>query len=79
MAQGLPWKRGKFQRLVAIFHEATKMEELTEGSDMPVNLPVDRAEEMLRVRSGAIQAALNLDFAGTGDYNGLGIFFGKRE
>ncbi|KAG0256499.1 Glycosyl phosphatidyl inositol protein transamidase complex subunit [Mortierella polycephala] len=35
----------------------------------------DRTEETLRVRSGAIQAALNLDFAGTGDYNALGIFF----
>ncbi|GJJ72207.1 GPI-anchor transamidase subunit GAA1 [Entomortierella parvispora] len=35
----------------------------------------DRAEETLHIRSGAIQAALNLDFAGTGDYNGLGIFF----
>jgi hypothetical protein len=29
------------------------------------------------VRSGAIQAALNLDFPGFGDYNALGIFFGK--
>ncbi|KAG0081052.1 Glycosyl phosphatidyl inositol protein transamidase complex subunit [Linnemannia elongata] len=35
----------------------------------------ERHEEPLRVRSGAIQAALNLDFAGTGDYNALGIFF----
>ncbi|KAF9537935.1 Glycosyl phosphatidyl inositol protein transamidase complex subunit [Mortierella hygrophila] len=35
----------------------------------------ERYEEPLRVRSGAIQAALNLDFAGTGDYNALGIFF----
>ncbi|KAF9145864.1 Glycosyl phosphatidyl inositol protein transamidase complex subunit [Mortierella sp. GBA39] len=35
----------------------------------------DHHEEPLRVRSGAIQAALNLDFAGTGDYNALGIFF----
>ncbi|KAG0293282.1 Glycosyl phosphatidyl inositol protein transamidase complex subunit [Linnemannia gamsii] len=35
----------------------------------------ERNEEPLRVRSGAIQAALNLDFAGTGDYNALGIFF----
>lgn len=35
----------------------------------------ERSEEALRVRSGAIQAALNLDFAGTGDYNALGIFF----
>ncbi|KAG0052680.1 Glycosyl phosphatidyl inositol protein transamidase complex subunit [Gryganskiella cystojenkinii] len=34
----------------------------------------DRVEETLHVRSGAIQAALNLDFAGTGDYNALGIF-----
>ncbi|KAG0212545.1 Glycosyl phosphatidyl inositol protein transamidase complex subunit [Mortierella sp. GBA30] len=34
-----------------------------------------RTEETLRVRSGAIQAALNLDFAGTGDYNAMGIFF----
>ncbi|KAF9439354.1 Glycosyl phosphatidyl inositol protein transamidase complex subunit [Entomortierella beljakovae] len=32
-------------------------------------------EETLLVRSGAIQAALNLDFSGTGDYNALGIFF----
>jgi hypothetical protein len=37
----------------------------------------DRFEETLHVRSGAIQAALNLDFSGTGDYNALGIFFGK--
>ncbi|KAF9318504.1 Glycosyl phosphatidyl inositol protein transamidase complex subunit, partial [Podila horticola] len=35
----------------------------------------ERTEEALKVRSGAIQAALNLDFAGTGDYNALGIFF----
>ncbi|KAF8927039.1 Glycosyl phosphatidyl inositol protein transamidase complex subunit [Dissophora ornata] len=35
----------------------------------------DRFEETLHIRSGAIQAALNLDFAGTGDYNALGIFF----
>ncbi|KAG0305198.1 Glycosyl phosphatidyl inositol protein transamidase complex subunit [Linnemannia gamsii] len=35
----------------------------------------EHSEEPLRVRSGAIQAALNLDFAGTGDYNALGIFF----
>ncbi|KAF9100098.1 Glycosyl phosphatidyl inositol protein transamidase complex subunit [Mortierella sp. AD031] len=35
----------------------------------------ERTEEALRVRSGAIQAALNLDFAGTGDYNAIGIFF----
>ncbi|KAK3813663.1 MAG: Gaa1-like protein [Linnemannia elongata] len=35
----------------------------------------ERHEEPLSVRSGAIQAALNLDFAGTGDYNALGIFF----
>ncbi|KAF9917931.1 Glycosyl phosphatidyl inositol protein transamidase complex subunit [Lobosporangium transversale] len=34
-----------------------------------------RFEETLHIRSGAIQAALNLDFAGTGDYNVLGIFF----
>ncbi|KAG0040159.1 Glycosyl phosphatidyl inositol protein transamidase complex subunit [Podila clonocystis] len=34
-----------------------------------------RSEEALKVRSGAIQAALNLDFSGTGDYNALGIFF----
>ncbi|KAF8984952.1 Glycosyl phosphatidyl inositol protein transamidase complex subunit [Entomortierella lignicola] len=33
------------------------------------------SEETLHVRSGAIQAALNLDFPGTGDYNALGIFF----
>lgn len=41
-------------------------------------LCLERKEEPLRVRSGAIQAALNLDFAGTGDYNALGIFFGMR-
>ncbi|KAF9165893.1 Glycosyl phosphatidyl inositol protein transamidase complex subunit [Actinomortierella ambigua] len=35
----------------------------------------DNHEESLHVRSGAIQAALNLDFAGTGDYNAIGIFF----
>ncbi|KAF9430326.1 Glycosyl phosphatidyl inositol protein transamidase complex subunit [Podila epigama] len=35
----------------------------------------ERSEEALRVRSGAIQAALNLDFAGTGDYNAMGVFF----
>ncbi|KAG0333621.1 Glycosyl phosphatidyl inositol protein transamidase complex subunit [Podila horticola] len=35
----------------------------------------ERTEEALKVRSGAILAALNLDFAGTGDYNALGIFF----
>ncbi|KAG0366416.1 Glycosyl phosphatidyl inositol protein transamidase complex subunit [Gamsiella multidivaricata] len=35
----------------------------------------NQSEETLRIRSGAIQAALNLDFAGTGDYNALGIFF----
>ncbi|KAG0272077.1 Glycosyl phosphatidyl inositol protein transamidase complex subunit [Linnemannia exigua] len=35
----------------------------------------ERSEETLKVRSGAIQAALNLDFPGTGDYNALGIFF----
>ncbi|KAF9291779.1 Glycosyl phosphatidyl inositol protein transamidase complex subunit, partial [Mortierella alpina] len=35
----------------------------------------DRTEETLRVRSGAIQAALNLDFSGVGDYNAMGIFF----
>ncbi|KAF9338343.1 Glycosyl phosphatidyl inositol protein transamidase complex subunit [Podila minutissima] len=35
----------------------------------------ERSEEALKIRSGAIQAALNLDFAGTGDYNALGIFF----
>ncbi|KAG0329448.1 Glycosyl phosphatidyl inositol protein transamidase complex subunit [Dissophora globulifera] len=35
----------------------------------------DHFEETLTVRSGAIQAALNLDFAGTGDYNAMGIFF----
>ncbi|KAG0245355.1 Gaa1-like protein [Mortierella sp. GBAus27b] len=34
-----------------------------------------RFDETLHVRSGAIQAALNLDFPGTGDYNALGIFF----
>ncbi|KAK3844673.1 MAG: Gaa1-like protein [Linnemannia gamsii] len=34
-----------------------------------------RSEEALKVRSGAIQAALNLDFPGAGDYNALGIFF----
>ncbi|KAF9586541.1 Glycosyl phosphatidyl inositol protein transamidase complex subunit [Lunasporangiospora selenospora] len=34
-----------------------------------------RKEDPLTARSGAIQAALNLDFAGTGDYNALGIFF----
>ncbi|KAF9172238.1 Glycosyl phosphatidyl inositol protein transamidase complex subunit [Mortierella sp. AD010] len=34
-----------------------------------------RSEETLHVRSGAIQAALNLDFPGTGDYNALGVFF----
>lgn len=39
-------------------------------------LRLEHSEEPLRVRSGAIQAALNLDFAGTGDYNALGIFFG---
>ncbi|KAF9926496.1 Glycosyl phosphatidyl inositol protein transamidase complex subunit [Linnemannia zychae] len=31
--------------------------------------------EPLKLRSGAIQAALNLDFSGTGDYNAIGIFF----
>ncbi|KAF9363806.1 Glycosyl phosphatidyl inositol protein transamidase complex subunit [Mortierella sp. NVP85] len=35
----------------------------------------DRFDETLHIRSGAIQAALNLDFSGTGDYNALGIFF----
>ncbi|KAF9938496.1 Glycosyl phosphatidyl inositol protein transamidase complex subunit [Modicella reniformis] len=35
----------------------------------------DRFDETLRIRSGAIQAALNLDFPGMGDYNALGIFF----
>ncbi|KAF9913016.1 Glycosyl phosphatidyl inositol protein transamidase complex subunit [Linnemannia zychae] len=35
----------------------------------------ERSEEALKVRSGAIQAALNIDFPGSGDYNALGIFF----
>ncbi|KAF9120030.1 Glycosyl phosphatidyl inositol protein transamidase complex subunit [Mortierella sp. 14UC] len=35
----------------------------------------ERSEEALKVRSGAVQAALNLDFPGAGDYNALGIFF----
>jgi hypothetical protein len=39
-------------------------------------LTTDRFDETLHIRSGAIQAALNLDFSGTGDYNALGIFFG---
>ncbi|KAF9115846.1 Glycosyl phosphatidyl inositol protein transamidase complex subunit [Mortierella sp. AM989] len=46
-----------------------------EAKNMFTLLPLDRFEETLHIRSGAIQAALNLDFPGTGDYNALGIFF----
>ncbi|KAF9973114.1 Glycosyl phosphatidyl inositol protein transamidase complex subunit [Actinomortierella ambigua] len=35
----------------------------------------DNNEESLHVRSGAIQAALNLDFSGTGNYKAVGVFF----
>ncbi|KAF9200236.1 Glycosyl phosphatidyl inositol protein transamidase complex subunit [Haplosporangium sp. Z 27] len=66
-----------FERADALQLEFSKIGLKSATQNYTLNTSTDSrySEETLHVRSGAIQAALNLDFPGTGDYNALGIFF----